>query len=90
MRDAAGMERDAADLDPAPGHEVAADVVHDLFAVDVRVVVRRRDRKRVVIELARHERADDEVRSLEGLVHRRWLVDPPGDRFEIADIERPG
>ena len=51
-------------LHAAAAHEVAGDVVDDLVAVDVRVVVRRRDRQRVVVELARHERADDEVPGL--------------------------
>ena len=43
---------------------------------------------RVVVEQARHERADDEVRPLEGLVHRRRLVQPAGDRLEVVDGER--
>ncbi len=41
----------------------------------------------VVVEQPRHERADDEVGALEGLVHRRWLVDAPGDRLEVVDGE---
>src|SRR6185503_6339752 len=45
------------------------------------------DRERVVVELPRHERADDEVARLERLVDGRWLVDPPGDRLEVADVE---
>ena len=61
VRDARRVERERRDLHPAAAHEVAGDVVDDLVAVDVRVVVRRRDRERVVVELARHERADDEV-----------------------------
>jgi len=56
-------------------------------AVDVRVVVRRRDGERVVVELAGHERADHEVAGLERLVHRRRLVDAPGDRLEVRDVE---
>ena len=54
----------------------------------LRVVVRRRDGQRVVVELARHEAADHEVARLEGEVHGRRLVDAPGDRLEVADVER--
>ena len=39
----------------------------------------------MVVDLARHERADHEVRALEGLVHRRRLVQPAGDRLEVVD-----
>ncbi len=67
---------------------VAADVEHDLVGVDVRVVVGHRHRQRVVVDLARHEVADDEAVSLEHLVHRRRLVHPPGDRLEVGDVER--
>ena len=87
VRDPGRMERERRDPHPAPAHEVAGDVVDDLVGVDVRVVVRRRDRERVVVELARHERADDEVPRRERLVDRRRLVDAPGDRLEVGDVE---
>jgi hypothetical protein len=41
----------------------------------------------VVVELSGHERADDEVPRLERLVGGRRLVDPTGDRLEVADVE---
>ena len=81
------MDRERRDLHAAPAHEVAGDVIDHLVAVDVRVVVRRRDRQGVVVELARHERADDEIPSLERLVDRRRLVDPARDRLEVGDVE---
>ena len=84
------MHGERADLDPATAHEVAGDVVDDLVAVDVGVVVGGRDGQRVVVELPRHEGADDEVLALEGLVDGRRLVDPSGDRLEIADVEDVG
>jgi hypothetical protein len=43
----------------------------------------------VVVEQARHERADHEVISLEGLVNGRRLVQAAGDRLEVVDTEGP-
>src|SRR5689334_10939744 len=71
MWDPGGMERERGDLHAAPAHEVASDVIDDLVRVDVRVVVRRRDRERVVVELARYERTHDEIPGLERLVDGR-------------------
>ena len=85
--DPGGVERERGDVHAAAAHEVAGDVVDDLVAVDVRVVVRRGDRERVVVELAGHERAHDEVPGLEGLVDRRRLVDAARDRLEVRDVE---
>src|SRR5947208_6225133 len=59
--DSGGMHGEGADVDPTATHEVARDVVDDLVRVDVRVVVRRRDGERVIVELAWHEAADHEV-----------------------------
>src|SRR5205814_10150734 len=87
VRDAGGMERERGKLHAAAAHEVTGHVVDDLVAVDVRMVVGRRDRERVVVELAGYERADDEVPGLERLVDRRRLVDPAGDRLEVRDVE---
>ena len=42
------------------------------------------------VELARNEGADDEVWALEGLMHGGWLVDTPGDWFEVGNVEDPG
>jgi hypothetical protein len=90
MRDAAGVQGDHAPLHVLAAHEVAIHIVEHLVAVDVAVVVGRRDGQRVVIVQARHERADDEVVRLEGLVHRRRLVYPPGDGLEIVDGKSVG
>ena len=81
------MERERGDPHAPAAHEVAGDVVDDLVAVDVAVVVGGRDRQRVVVELAGHERADHEVARRERLVDRGRLVDAPGDRLEVRDVE---
>src|SRR3954469_16696277 len=83
------MERDRAHLDALPRAEVAGDVIDHLLGLQVRVVVRDRHRERVEVELARAERADDEVLPLEGLVRGRRLVDSARDRLEVVDRERP-
>ena len=78
-----------ADRDPLARAEVAGDVVDHLLRLQIAVVIRDRHRLWVEVEMARTERADDEVRPLEGLVRGRRLVDPPGDRLEVVDRERP-
>ncbi|KFK22380.1 hypothetical protein AALP_AAs73115U000100, partial [Arabis alpina] len=89
---AARVQRDRPDPDARALARlvVAADVEHDLVGVDVGVVVGHRDRLRVVVDLARAERADHEAARLEDLVHRRRLVDLAGDRHEVLDVERVG
>src|SRR4051794_28647023 len=89
VRQARRMERDRADLDALPRPEVAGDVIDHLLRLQVRVVVRDRDRKRVEVELPGTEGADDEVLARKGLVRRRRLVDAAGDRLEVVDRERP-
>src|SRR5262245_58029272 len=82
------MERDGLQLDPLPRSELTGDVVDHLLGLQVRVMVWQRHGHRVVVQLAGAERADDEAGALEGLVHRRGLVDAPGDRLEVVDVER--
>ena len=53
-------------------------------------MVGNRHRERVVVELARAERADHEVRPLERLVDRRWQVQAARARLEVVDVERVG
>src|SRR5579859_754869 len=48
------------------------------------------DRERMIVQLARHKRANDKIRPLEGLMYGRRLVDTPGDWLEIIDVEDPG
>src|SRR5947209_20627833 len=54
------------------------------------MVVGHRYRKGMIVQLARHKRADDEIGTLEGLVYRWRLVNTPGDRLKVANIEDPG
>ena len=75
---------------PFARHEGALDVVQHLVRVHVGVVVRGGNGLRMVVEQPRHEGADYEARPVEGLVHRRRLVDAPGDRLEVLDVEGVG
>ena len=84
------VQRDRRTFDTAPAAEVTIDVVQHLFAVDIAMVIRDRYREWMVVQFARYKRADDKIRSLEGLVHGRRLVDAPGDRLEVSNIEDPG
>jgi hypothetical protein len=54
------------------------------------VVVGDGHRLRIEIEVARDERADDEVRALERLMRRRRLMNATCDRLEVMNRERPG
>src|SRR6185437_3478293 len=92
VRVATGMQRDRSGADPAALARlvVAAAVEHDLVGVDVGVVVGHWYRQRVVVDLARHEITDHEPGAGENLVYRRRLMDAPGDRLEVGDIERVG
>ena len=76
-------------LDSLAAHELARRVEQHLVAVDVAVIVRRRDRVRVEVVGPRTERADHKAIALKRLVHRRRLVNPSDDRLEIVDAEGP-
>ena len=80
VRCAGCVQRDRSFLDAAAAHEVPADVVDHFVAVDARVIVRHRNRQRVIVEKARYERAERGARRLEGRVHRWGLVKLAGDR----------
>src|ERR1700681_4231717 len=85
--DAAWMERQGRLLDATTTAEIAVDVVEQLVAIDVAVVIRNWYRERVIVQFARHEGTDHEIWPLEGLVYGRRLVDAPGNRLEVGDIE---
>ena len=77
-------------LDALAAHELVVAVIEHLVGHHVRMIVRRRHRLRVVVVQPRHEGAEHEAVALEGLVHRRRLVQPAGDRLEVVDAEGPG
>src|ERR1051326_2549514 len=54
------------------------------------MVVGHRYRKGMIVQLAWHKRADDEIGTLEGLVYVRRLVNTPGDWLKVVNIEDPG
>ena len=62
------MQRDGANVDPAPRAELAGHVIDHLLRLQIRMVVRDRYRQRIEVELARTERTDHEVPTLERLV----------------------
>src|SRR4051812_45426980 len=88
VRNAVGMNRHRCRLDAAPRHEVALHVINDLVRIDVRVVVRRGYRERVIVEQTRNKRAHDESRPVERLMDGRRLMHPSGNRLEVVDVER--
>src|SRR5215470_2285017 len=88
VRDPVWMHREGGWADALARHEVALHVVDDFVGIDVRMVVRRGNRERMVVEEPWDERAHHEARALEGLMYWRRLMHAPGDRFEIANVER--
>src|ERR1700694_30021 len=75
-------------LDAAPSRVVPFDVIEDLVGVEVAVVIGEHHRLRIPVELARHERADDQVLRLKRLVNRGRHVKTSGPGFEVVDVER--
>jgi hypothetical protein len=90
VREARRMQGDRSDTHSGAlaSGVIPADVKHHLVGVHVVVVVRNRHRAVVEVERPRAERADHEVRALEGLVYRRRRMGPLHDRFEVGDVER--
>ncbi len=68
MRHTCRVKGDRCLLDPATRHEITVDIVQDLVALDVGMVIGRGNAERVVVEEAWHERTDHEVRALKCLV----------------------
>src|SRR3954451_3252461 len=68
VREPGRMERDRADVDAAARAELAGDVIDHLLGLQIRMVIRNRHCEWIEVELARAERADDEVPSLERLM----------------------
>src|SRR3954465_2566387 len=89
VRDAIGMQRDGAELDPLPAHELTRCIVDDFIRVDLAVIVWGGNRLGMKVERTRAERADDEAIALKGLVHRRRLMHAAHDGLEVLDVERP-
>ncbi len=88
--DTAGVQGDHPFLYMFTAHKVAIDVVEHFIAVDIAVIIGRRDSQRMVIEQSRHKRANDEVAAGEGLVYGGRLMDPAGNGFKIVNGERIG
>ena len=53
------------------------------------MIIGRRNRIGVVVEQTGHEGAHYQTGGLEGLMHRRGLMNSTGDRFEVANIKYP-
>src|SRR5690349_23266025 len=53
------------------------------------MIVGCRDALGVIVKQSRYERADHKVMCLEGLMHRRRLMDSSGDRLEVFNVEDP-
>ena len=71
-------------------HEIPIDIIQQLVAVDIAVIVGSRNTLRMVIVHPGDERTNDEIMRLEGLMYGWRLVHPAGDRFKIVDAEGEG
>ena len=77
-------------LDAAAAAEAAAHVVQHLVGLHVGMGVGHLDRLGMRVEQARGKGADDEAGRVEGLLHRRRLMDRAGDRLEVVGVEGVG
>ena len=75
MVHSSSVECEGSYFDSSPAAEVSADVVEDLIAVNVAVVVWDGYGLRVVVEFSRDERQHVEPLRFECLMDRRGLVD---------------
>ena len=87
VRNALRMHADGTGFDSLARLVVALNVVEDLIAIKVRVVVRHRDGVWMEIQEARAEAADDEVVTFEGLMNRRRHVQLANDRRKVIHVE---
>src|ERR1019366_6847881 len=88
MRQPADVMRERTLADAATGRVVALDVVQHLIRVEVAVVIGEVDRVGVPVELARDERADQQVGGLERLMDRWWYMKTTRAGLEVMNVER--
>ncbi len=86
--DAGGVHGQRAIGDALAAHEFVVGVEQHFVAHHVRVVVRCGDGVRVEVEQPRDERAHHEAVGRERLMHRRGLMQRPGDRLEVVNRKR--
>ena len=92
VNESGGCHEIEPDADPRAGaaHEVARGVEQHLVGVDVRMVIRNLRGFGMEVVGPRHERAHDEARPGECLVHGWWLMDRADDGLEVVDRQRMG
>jgi len=71
-------------------HKVTIHIIEEFIAIDIAVVIGRRNGQRMIIKQPRTETANDEVMPLKRLMNWRRLVYPAGYWFEIMNAERKG
>ncbi|MNS52675.1 hypothetical protein D3C72_853960 [compost metagenome] len=84
MRNTGRVQGDHTFSNMFTAHKVAVYIIQYLITVDIAVMVRCRDRQRVVVEQARYKRTDYKIMCIEVLVYRWWLVYAAGNRLEIV------
>src|ERR1700729_2061540 len=69
-------------------HKVTIHIIEEFIAIDIAVVIRRRNGQRMIIKQPRTETADNEVMPLKRLMDRRRLMYPARYWFKIMNAER--
>ena len=87
VRNALRMNTNGTRFDSLASLVVALNVIEDLIAIKVRVVVRHRDGVWMEIQEARAEAADDEVVTFERLMNRRRHVQLANNRRKVIHVE---
>jgi hypothetical protein len=85
-----GMQGDHPAGDMLAAHKVTIHVIQEFIAVDIAVIVRRRNALGMVVVHPGDEGADHKIVRFKGLMNGRRLVDPTRDGFEIMNAESEG
>ena len=76
--------------DMLAAHEIPVNIVQQFIAVDIAMVVGRRNTLGMVVVHPGDEGADHKIVAFKGLVDGRWLMHPTRDGFKVVNAEREG
>ncbi len=68
-------------------HEVTINIIYQLVAINITVIVGSRNTLRMVLKQTGNKRAYNIIISFEGLVNGWWLVHPSRDGFKVVNTE---
>src|SRR6478672_5212269 len=88
MRNTSRMQSNHTSCNIFAAHEIAVNIIDNFIAVDVTVIIGRRNTLRMIIEKSRHKTAYNKIVCLKSLMHRRRLMHTTGDGLKVVNAER--